>query len=387
MNKVHKNHFNTLLLCIAGTIVNLILSKICTGLGLPIFLDMVGTIYVGAVAGYLPGIAVGYLTSLINGIADPTNTYYAFISVLIAVISTFLSHRGFFEKWYKAIVPVFCLAFAGGGIGSVLTYTLYGFGIGEGISAPFARNLYNNGRLPLFFAQLISDFIIDVADKLISVAIVMLLLKATSQGFRDAVYFHGWMQKPLSNKYIREMRSEKTRTMSLRTKIIIIVTLATMVIAAATAGISFLLYHRITVDNHIDVGSSIAALAVSSIDGDKINEYINKGEAAPGYKETEDALYSIKEASPAIQYLYVYKILEDGCHVVFDLDTADTPGGEPGDIIPFDDSFEPYIDDLLAGKEIEPIITNDTFGWLLTVYMPIYDSEGNTAAYACTDVS
>ena len=30
-------------------------------------------------------------------------------------------------------------------------------------------------------------------------------------------------------------------------------------------------------------------------------------------------------------------------------------------------------------KEIEPKKTNDTFGWLLTVYKPVYDSNGNCA--------
>ena len=95
----------------------------------------------------------------------------------------------------------------------------------------------------------------------------------------------------------------------------------------------------------------------------------------------------IWHSSDRIQYLYVYQIKEDGCHVVFDVDTPDTPGSETGTIIPFDDGFGDKLDDLLAGKEIEPIITNDTYGWLLSSYVPIKDNQGRTQAYCCVDVA
>ena len=40
----------------------------------------------------------------------------------------------------------------------------------------------------------------------------------------------------------------------------------------------------------------------------------------------------------------------------------------------------------LAGKQIEPIITNDTYGWLLTAYEPVFDSAGNCVCYAAADI-
>jgi hypothetical protein len=73
--------------------------------------------------------------------------------------------------------------------------------------------------------------------------------------------------------------------------------------------------------------------------------------------------------------------------VVFDPDTADLPGMQPGDIVEFDEAFMPYRDDLLAGREIEPVISNESYGWLLTVYRPLYDSSGRCVCYICIDVS
>ena len=123
------------------------------------------------------------------------------------------------------------------------------------------------------------------------------------------------------------------------------------------------------------------------VDADRIDEFIAKGDSAEGYKDIEDALYGIRGSFTQTKYLYVYRIEKDGCHVVFDLDTDGEPGSEPGSVVDFDPSFEPYLPTLLAGGEIEPIVSDDKFGWLLTVYTPIKNSSGRTVAYAAADIS
>jgi hypothetical protein len=37
-------------------------------------------------------------------------------------------------------------------------------------------------------------------------------------------------------------------------------------------------------------------------------------------------------------------------------------------------------------REVDPIITNDKYGRLLTVYMPVKDAAGKTVAYAGADI-
>lgn len=53
----------------------------------------------------------------------------------------------------------------------------------------------------------------------------------------------------------------------------------------------------------------------------------------------------------------------------------------------FDRSFSKYIPDLLAGREVEPVISRDTYGSLLTIYTPLYDSRGVCQCYAAVDYS
>ena len=109
-------------------------------------------------------------------------------------------------------------------------------------------------------------------------------------------------------------------------------------------------------------------------------------------------LQSICSNAPYVQYIYVYQIKPDGCHVVFDLETKDNDL-EQYDEVPeltthpigmvdeFDESFEEYIPTLLAGGQIDIIESNDTYGWLLTRYEPIFDSAGQCVAYVGADIS
>ena len=138
-----------------------------------------------------------------------------------------------------------------------------------------------------------------------------------------------------------------------------------------------------------------ANLAVKQIDGDKVDGWLENG-IDDDYTVTAERLNDILCNTSYLEYLYVYKIEEDGCHVVFDFwapeDTTDNelPTAAPdkiGEVIEFDPTFEPIVPKLLNGEEIDLIESNDSFGWLLTKYSPVYDSEGRCVAYVGADMS
>ncbi|MBQ9618028.1 MAG: hypothetical protein IJR48_06640, partial [Oscillibacter sp.] len=79
-----------LLFCLAGVALNVLGARIVAALGLPLYMDCQGTIFVAAVGGYLPGIVVGYLSNLTNSIYDPVSVFYCLASVLIALSATVL---------------------------------------------------------------------------------------------------------------------------------------------------------------------------------------------------------------------------------------------------------------------------------------------------------
>ena len=49
-----------LVLCAAAVALNMLLGLIVSALGLPLYLDTVGSVVVAIVGGYLPGVAVGF---------------------------------------------------------------------------------------------------------------------------------------------------------------------------------------------------------------------------------------------------------------------------------------------------------------------------------------
>ncbi len=375
------------LLCLIGVLINRLGSLLAGVLPLPLYLDCLGTVLVASLGGFIPGILVGYLINLINGISDGASAFYGVLSVMIAVVTVLLSERNWFRKPAGCVGAVVIYAFIGGGLGSVLTWFLYGMGFGEGVSAELAHMLHDAGVKSVFLSQFTADFLTDLMDKAIIVALAAVILRFIPEEWGRQMKIILWRQRPLSRDEQNEARHMRTRRSSLRTRIILLLSAALAVVVAATVGICFALYHNATIENESYMAMGVANVAADAIDPDRVGDFMTRGNAAPDYDETEERLISIRESSPDIEYIYAYLIREDGCHVVFDPDTPDTPGEEPGAVIPFDEGFLPMLPDLLAGREIEPIVTNDSYGWLLTVYKPLYDSTGRCVCYVGVDIS
>ena len=71
-------------LVVGCILINYLGARLASALGLPIYLDTIGTILAAALGGYLPGIIVGFVTNLVNSLPDPGMAYYSSMNVLIA---------------------------------------------------------------------------------------------------------------------------------------------------------------------------------------------------------------------------------------------------------------------------------------------------------------
>ena len=174
---------------------------------------------------------------------------------------------------------------------------------------------------------------------------------------------------------------------SLSTKIVLLISLALLAFGLSAATVTYQVYMNNAIEDSKETAKGVANLAASILDPEKIEIYLAQGEKAEGYLETRERLIAITKNLTHITYLYVYKIEEDGCHVVFDLDTKELQGEKPGTLIPFDEAFKQYVPTLLKGENIEPVISDETYGWLLTVYVPVKDKKGVCRCYAAADIS
>ena len=137
MNNITKKHedLKSFGLVVFGIVLNLVCGKIVGLLNLPFYFDCIGTIAAAITGGFMPGVLVGFFTNILSGITDYTNLYYGVLNVLIALVAAFFSQKLYFKKiTWKIIIPIIAFVLIGGGIGSVITWGLYGNTMGRGDS-------------------------------------------------------------------------------------------------------------------------------------------------------------------------------------------------------------------------------------------------------------
>ncbi|MEA5050932.1 MAG: hypothetical protein VB021_05615 [Oscillospiraceae bacterium] len=179
-----------------GIAVNFIGGQIAILLKLPIYLDSIGTIVVAALCGYWPGILVGLISNILNAISSPTTLFYAPLNMAFAVVAVILSKKGWFKSLWKTLLSSLIFAFIGGGIGACITWIVYGFDFGSGVSSMFSIPLHEVVGLPKFLAQFIAEFCMDVLDKVLTVLACFGIFKAIPTRFLSKL--------PLGYIYIKD---------------------------------------------------------------------------------------------------------------------------------------------------------------------------------------
>ena len=384
--KIRYNSPLALLPVVCGVLLNFVFSKLAAEFSLPIYLDNVGTIAAAVTGGYLPGIITGITNNIINYAIDTTSIYYAGISALIAIESVYCWRKGWFRSFLGILRTTLILAFTGGFLGGIISWFLSGpntEGLGGLLLSWYQTLLGNN----LFLGHLVSAFLIDFIDKGLTLMISAVIIMAIPKEIRPMLWLSGWKQTPILDEEEKLVSKSMAEGRSLNTRIAVMLVFATLSIAIVVTGVSSSLFRKYSKDQHLILAQGIAGIVASALDPEKIDQYMEEGDSSAEYREVEKRLYAIRESSPDIEYVYVYKIMKDGCHVVFDLDTDEVKADDPGAVVEFDESYLPYIDDLLAGKKIEPMETDDQFGWLLTAYEPVYNSKGECVCYAAADVA
>ena len=195
MKKKNNNKLILFLMPI-GIAVNFVVGSIITLLKLPLYLDCIGTIIVGALCGAWPGVIVGLITNILNALADPTILFYAPLNMAFALVAALLSKKGWFKNIGLTLVSSIFFALIGGGVGSLITWVVYGFDFGSGRTAIVSVPLYEALHVSKYIAQFIGETAIDWIDKIATVVICFLILKAFPTRFLTKL--------PLGNIYISD---------------------------------------------------------------------------------------------------------------------------------------------------------------------------------------
>ena len=368
-------------LALIGISVNVLLSFFMYRLGLPLFLDTVGTIAASALSGMLlTGIITAVTTNVICSFFNETALYLAFFNALIAIFTVGFVKRHSFKKIGKTLFFTLSLSFASALALSLIQWGLFGQSQ-QTLVAQNARSFSSAAQLPYFASFFIINFLLCFLDKGFSCVLAVIVTSL----------FPAKASVPEPEiKAIQRWSRDIKHSLRVKTALTLVIMASLLVLMMSWTGLR--LYFSNEKANKTENARNVVKAAASLIDAERVNDYMIYGKEAEGYKATADMLSKIWLSSADVTYLYVLKVEEGGARFIFDVEA---PAGSengieayyPGQLVPFEAGFDPYLADLLAGKEIEPVESNDSWGWLLTVFYPVRNSAGRCVCYVGADVS
>ena len=308
-----------IMICVGAVALNLFGWFVARTFDLPLYLDMGGTVLIAMMSGYVPGIVVGFATHFLASFVDESEMYYCSVSIFAAIYTTFLARRGYFQTLSKTLLTIPALAL----IATVLSEFIGKF-------------LFCNGvvqALNEIQMQFASIFLRELVDKGLIVLVAFGLMNSLPPQIRNIFSGLGRRQAPLTAEMKRAVYKRKCPKSSLRVKILLILMLSSLFIAASIASISYRIFEQAAVGVQIKIGDGLANIAASQI------------AAAQSPAQIEENLLSIKNSNPDVKSLRVEKFSAEG--------------------------------------ERAPIITDDT----LTICKPVYDAAGKVQCYVVIELT
>ncbi len=396
MNKGMQSNIYRFALVITAILVNVLMSYLTFYFNLPIYLDTIGTMIASSIGGLFPGIITATLTNVFTTAFNDEAIYYGIINTIIAVLTAYFARKGYFKKVSKIIIFIVSCGIISGGLSSFIEWSLVS-GSQEVFMSDFATYVTAATGMPAFLSFFLVNIVLNTIDKGISIGVALLLVYVIPDKIKKDIRNSRWRQRPLTLDEIRDMKKKnKDVKFSVRVRITLILVTMCLLLLVAVGWIGMRIYFNNQKEEKTEMAQSAARFAAEFIDADKIPEYLAKGENAPGYAETKNVLYRIRDNAPGVVYLYVLKMIDAEHDVyIFDLDSLgqDNDYGtmeaySVGEIVPIEEDFKPYLDDLLSGKGMEAVESDSAnWDWMVTTYYPITNDKGQTVAYVGADAS
>ena len=372
---------------IGGVFVNVLLAYLIKLSGMPLYLDTIGTIFAAALGGLLPGLVTAVVTNIFCSFFNEFSVYYTIISVIIAVgVSHFISHE-LHKKKINLVWLWLVISLIAGVFGIVFQWLLMGGPQFEDVVRA-SQALAGDSKTAYFLFSVLLTIGLNLVDKGVSIVLALFAMWFVPAEKKTEIRNSKWRQKPLSKsetKVIKKQRGDGESSLRVRLTYMLILTAVSLTLGLSAVNISQ--YFNDKKDEYKTNATNAAEFAASVIDATKVDTYLTSGENAPGYTETVEEFTRIRDSIPGVKYLYLIKVRQEGCVFIIDLDTEDEPGYETGELVPFEEAFVPYLPHLFAGEELEPVESNDRFGWVISSYYPVRNADGITVGYVGADAS
>jgi signal transduction histidine kinase/CheY-like chemotaxis protein len=161
--------------------------------------------------------------------------------------------------------------------------------------------------------------------------------------------------------------------------------LIALVLGAFTITAEYRSIKSITEQYYAKFGRNLARTAAALIDGDSLDRYLATLVTDSQYEDTLRLMRLLQKQND-ILYLYVIKPSSpDMTYFIYDTDEkAPMPLGYPD---PWREAYAEYGEKLFRGEAVEPIVSDGPYGWIISMYEPVYGSGGRVTGYVGLDFS
>ncbi len=387
MRKKTKDSLLRVLCTILGIVLNVFMRLFTYRLNAPVCLDTVGTMVVSAVGGLFPGIMTAVFSNLICFFFNSNSIYFGFINALIAIITAWFVRENLHTKAKYSFAYILCVGVTSGVFSSLVQWSFVGVPQLSLITI-FIETLSRGANLSELTLLMMVDVFLDIIDKGMAFVLAIIIINFIPFEIRNRIRYSGWKQRPLMQDEVKSLDDLSYKSKHpLRRKLTVMLLGGALALTGIMSWVGISLYFDTNENEKAESAKQAAIFAADIVDPHMISDIIENGENAEKYEETKDFLLKIRNNAVVVDRLYILQVRNDGCFMVIDLNKNEDAILKTGEKLEFDESFAPYFENMLEGKEIEPFESNSYKSWVLTAFYPIMDDNGLCRGYAGAEVS
>lgn len=156
----------TVALIPVALVLNIVVGEIVGSVGVPLYLDSLGTVLVAALAGPLAGLATGTLSSVVWGLMNPAALPFAAASALVGGLAGWaMNNKAVVRTWWTTALAGALVGIVCGMIAAPVAAFVYGgtAGVGTGALVSAFRAMGNS----LLGSVTLQSFLSDPLDKIL----------------------------------------------------------------------------------------------------------------------------------------------------------------------------------------------------------------------------
>lgn len=180
------NRTFTAVVAAAAIGINLAVGTLVQAVKLPLYLDQLGTVFVGFTLGPLPAVGVGVATMLSLGlVVNPTSAYYVATAAAVGLLAGWAGRRGWFRSLPLTIVAGVITAIVAAVVSAPPTVLAFGgvTGVGADLLVGFFRATGRSVWESVLLTGGVSELVDKPATFLLAAAAVRLMPQRAAAAF------------------------------------------------------------------------------------------------------------------------------------------------------------------------------------------------------------